>query len=74
METRAIKTTESYIGDAPILPDRLDQVPEDQAIGGVTADGAFVTRSLSGEGVNLDHHPVFCKSPPAPTHRKHPAR
>ena len=34
----------SHIGDAPILPDLLNQIPEDQDIGSVTADGAYDTR------------------------------
>ncbi|RAK11275.1 hypothetical protein ATI53_105133, partial [Salipiger aestuarii] len=32
------------IGDAPILPDLLSQIPADEAIGSVTADGAHDTR------------------------------
>ncbi len=30
--------------DAPMLPDQLDQIPSDQKLGSVTADGAFNTR------------------------------
>jgi hypothetical protein len=30
-EMRAVEITGSHVGDAPILPDLLDQIPEDQA-------------------------------------------
>ena len=30
----------SGVGDAPVLPDLLDQTPEDEPIASVTADGA----------------------------------
>jgi hypothetical protein len=32
------------VGDAPILPELLDQIPPDQEIASVTADGDFDTR------------------------------
>ncbi|WP_127563116.1 IS5 family transposase, partial [Nioella ostreopsis] len=31
-------------GDSPVLPDLLDQIPDDEDIGTVTADGAYDTR------------------------------
>lgn len=31
-------------GDSPVLPDLLDQIPEDEEIGAATADGAYDTR------------------------------
>ena len=31
-------------GDSPVLPELLDQIPEDEEIGTVTADGAYDTR------------------------------
>jgi hypothetical protein len=34
----------SHVGDAPMLPDLLGQIPADEAIGSVTADGAYDTR------------------------------
>ena len=43
-EIRAAEFTSSDIGDASMLPDSLDQIPPDQQIAGVTADGAFDTR------------------------------
>ena len=44
MEVRAIEVTGSRIGDGPMLPELLAQIPPDQAIGQVTADGAYDTR------------------------------
>jgi len=44
LEIRAIEVTSRSIGDAPILPDLLNQIPPDQEIGSVTGDGAYDTR------------------------------
>ena len=44
LEIRAAEFTTSDIGDAPMLPELLDQIPPDQEIGSVTADGAYDTR------------------------------
>ena len=44
LEIRAIEVTSSSIGDAPMLPDLLSQIPPDQELGSVTADGAYDTR------------------------------
>jgi len=44
LEVRAIEVTGSNVGDAPVLPDLLSQIPSDQEIGSVTADGAYDTR------------------------------
>ncbi len=44
LEVRAVEVTGSNIGDAPILPDLLDQIPAGEEIGSVTADGAYDTR------------------------------
>jgi hypothetical protein len=41
---RAVEVTGSNIGDAPMLPELLNQIPPDQDIGSVTADGAYDTR------------------------------
>ncbi|EEX15981.1 ISSpo9, transposase [Citreicella sp. SE45] len=38
------EVTGSNVGDAPVLPDLLDQIPSDEEIGSVTADGAYDTR------------------------------
>ena len=44
LEVRAVEVTTSNVGDAPMLPELLDQIPPDQDIGSVTADGAYDTR------------------------------
>lgn len=44
LEIRAADFTTSDVGDAPMLPELLDQIPPDQEIASVTADGAFDTR------------------------------
>ena len=57
LEIRAAELTTSNVGDAPLLPELLDQIPTDQEIASVTApfhglqanrcratDGAFDTR------------------------------
>ena len=44
LEVRAVEVTTSNVGDAPILPELLNQIPADQTIGSVTADGAYDTR------------------------------
>jgi len=43
LEIQAVEFTSSDIGDAPMLPELLDQIPPDQEIGSVTADGAYDT-------------------------------
>ena len=40
LEIRAIEITSSSIGDASILSDLLNQIPPEQELGSVTADGA----------------------------------
>ena len=44
MEVRAVEVTSSDVGDAPMLPELLAQIPADQDIASVTADGAYDTR------------------------------
>jgi hypothetical protein len=43
LEIRAAEFTTSDVGDAPMLPELLDQIPPEQEIASVTADGAFDT-------------------------------
>lgn len=43
-DIRAVEFTPSSAGDSPILPELLDQIPEVEEIGTVTADGAYDTR------------------------------
>lgn len=44
LEVRAVEVTTSNVGDAPMLPELLDQIPPEQDIGSVTADRAYDTR------------------------------
>ncbi len=44
LEVRAVEITGSHIGDAPLLPELLAQIPADEEIGCVTANGAYDTR------------------------------
>jgi len=41
----AVEVTSSAIGDAPVLPDLLDQISPQEKIARVTADGAYDTRA-----------------------------
>ena len=56
LEIRAAEFTTSDVGNAPMLPDLLDQIPPDQEIASVTADGAFDTRkchdAIAARGAN----------------------
>jgi hypothetical protein len=45
LEIGAIEVTGSRVRDAPMLPYLLDQIPDDQPLGIVTADGAYDTRA-----------------------------
>ena len=44
LEVRAIEVTGSRVGDGPMLPKLLEQIPPEELIGTVTADGAYDTR------------------------------
>jgi len=44
LASRAAEFTIRDVGDAPMLPEGLDQIPPDQEIASVTADGAFDSR------------------------------
>ena len=54
LEIRAIEITGAGVGDAPMLPGLLDQIPADQPIAKVSADGAYDTRAchaaIAGRG------------------------
>lgn len=44
LEVRAVEITGSGVGDAPVLPDLLGQIPAGEPIASVTADGAYDAR------------------------------
>jgi hypothetical protein len=43
-DIRAVEFTPSSDGDSPVLPELLDQIPDGEKTGTVTADGAYDTR------------------------------
>lgn len=59
VEVRAIEVTSSSIGDAPMLPDLLTQIPPDQVIGSITADGAYDTRKCHDAIADRNAHAVI---------------
>ena len=59
LEIRAIEITGSQIGDAPMLPDLLGQIPADVEIGSVTADGAYDTRKCHDAVADRGAHAVI---------------
>ena len=58
LEVRAIEVTGSNIGDAPMLPELLNQIPSKQDIGSVTADGAYDTCKCHEAIAARDAHAV----------------
>ena len=59
LEIRAVEVTASHIGDAPVLPDLLSQIPAHQQIGSVTADGAYDTRKCHDAIADRGAHAVI---------------
>ena len=59
LEIRAIEITGSNVGDAPMLPELLDQIPADVEIGSVTADGAYDTRRCHDAIADRGAHAVI---------------
>lgn len=56
VEIRAAEFTASDVGDAPMLSKLLDQIPPDQKIVSVIADGAFDTRKC--HDASVANHPA----------------
>ena len=59
LEKWAVEVTGSNIGDAPVLPDLLNQIPPSQDIGSVTADGAYDTRKCHEAIADRNAHAVI---------------
>ena len=55
LDIRAVEFTGSGMGDAPMLPELLDQIPPEQGTGSVTADGAYNTRKCHNAGAYRPH-------------------
>ena len=58
-DIRAVEFTPSRDGDSPILPELLGQIPEDEQIGTVTADGAYDTRRCHAAIVDRQATPII---------------
>lgn len=59
LEVRAVEVTTRNVGDAPMVPEVLDQIPTDQAIGSVTADGAYATCGCRGAIAEPSAHAII---------------
>ena len=59
LEVRAAEVTTSNVGDAPMLPELLNQIPPEQDIGSVTADGAYDTRKCHDAIAARNAHAVI---------------
>ena len=59
LDVRAVEITGNPIGDAPVLPDLLSQIPADEQIGSVTADGAYDTRKCHDAIADRGAHAVI---------------
>lgn len=58
-EVRAVEVTTSNVGDAPMLPELVNQISPDQDIGSVTADGAYDTRKCHDAIAARNAHAVI---------------
>jgi len=59
LDIRAIEVTTSAIGDAPVLPDLLAQIPQDEQIRSVGGDGAYDTKKCHAAIAARDAHAVI---------------
>ena len=59
LEIHAIETTSSRIGDALALSDLINQIPPDEKIGSVQADGAYGTRKCHDAIADHNAHAVI---------------
>ncbi|MGS4947916.1 IS5 family transposase [Meridianimarinicoccus sp. RP-17] len=59
LEVRAVEITVSHVGDAPVLPDLLSQIPADEEIASVTAHGAYDTRKCYDAIADRGAHAVI---------------
>jgi hypothetical protein len=59
LEVRAVEVTSNDLGDAPMLPELLSQIPPDQEIASLTADGAYDTRKCHDAIAERGGHAVI---------------
>ena len=75
LEVRAVEVTTKNVGDAPMLPELLNQVPPDQTIGSLTADGAYDTRKChDASAAHGAHALAIMLEPMAHKARSHSAK
>ena len=58
-DIRAVEFTPSRDGDSPVLPDLLGQIPDNEPLGTVTADGAYDTRRCHKAIIERDAVPII---------------
>lgn len=58
-DIRAVEFTPSSDGDSPVLPELLDQIPDGEEIGTVTADGAYDTRRCHTAIIDRQATPII---------------
>ena len=66
LEVRAVEVTTSNVGDAPMLPELLNQISPDHDIGSIAADGAYDTRKCRTQ--RLCRHPAAQERPTPEAH------
>ena len=59
LEIRTIEVTGSSVGDAPMLPELLSQIPAGVELGTVTADGAYDTRKCHDAVADRGAHAII---------------
>ena len=59
LEVRAVEVTSSDIGDAPMLPELLGQIPADEAVTSVSGDGAYDTKACHAAIAQRGAHAVI---------------
>jgi hypothetical protein len=59
LDIRAVEFTPSSDGDSPVLPELFDQIPAGEAIGTVTADGAYDTRRCHTAIIDRQATPII---------------
>ena len=59
LEIRAIEVTDNSVGDAPMLPELLAQIPPDEALASVSGDGAYDTKACHAAIVQRGAHAVI---------------
>src|SRR5450830_914417 len=59
LEIRAIEVTDNSVGDAPMLPELLGQIPADEAVASVSGGGAYDTKACHAAIAQRGAHAVI---------------